>query len=401
MLRTLDTTVGLVAPTLTASVPRVDPAVRSEPARIVAIDLARALAVVMMVQGHCLDALLAPAYATGTGFAAWLWIRGLSSVVFATLAGYVFAVVSSRHWQEHASFAPPARRRVGRMLSFLVLGYALHFPVRGLADFVGLSEDRWRAFLQADVLQMIAVSLLALVLLVVVTRERRRFAAVALTLGIVTALVTPLMRLHDWGTSAPAWLAAYFYESGGSNFPLFPWSGFVLLGAGLGALSVDWQRRGRLYVAQQLARIGMGLLALTLVWQLLPARLARPSLIPEDNTDFVFLRLGIVLLLLAGLTLATGYVTRLPRAITAVGNHSLLIYFAHLVLVYGSIWGPGLRDAAGAKLDPMATLGLIVAVEFLMIAMALGWDTYIRRFPHLRAPTKWAFAVALAVPLIV
>ena len=44
-------------------------------------------------------------------------------------------------------------RRLARFAGFVLLGYALHFPVSDLRDLATLSEARWSGFLQVDVLQ--------------------------------------------------------------------------------------------------------------------------------------------------------------------------------------------------------------------------------------------------------
>ncbi len=398
--RTFDTEAAFVNHPSVAQVSLVQPALVDARPRLVAVDLARALAVFMMVQGHCLHALLAPQFAQGPVFETWLWIRGLSSVMFTTLAGYAFAIATSKRWHEHVRLGEAARQRVGRLLSFFVLGYAMHFPVYGVRNLATLSTTGWRDFLQVDVLQAIYVSVLTLELLVIVSRTRRRFVAATLGLGTLVALATPLMRLHDWQATLPLSLAGYLYEGSGSNFPLFPWSGFALLGAGLGTLTVDWQRSGIEHVARRLLGVGAGLLGLATAWQLLPAHIFRPSLEPEDSSDFLFLRLGIALVLLGLLLFATRRTRRLPDFLAVVGRQSLLIYFAHVVLVYGSIWNPGLRDVVGGKLGPLATFGSIIAIETSMVLLALGWDSFARRAPHLRGPVKWACAIALAVPLL-
>lgn len=55
--------------------------------RILFIDLARAVAVLLMVQGHTIDALLAPEYRTSLQYNAWLYLRGLTSCTFLFLSG--------------------------------------------------------------------------------------------------------------------------------------------------------------------------------------------------------------------------------------------------------------------------------------------------------------------------
>src|SRR6185436_6912147 len=53
-------------------------------------------------------------------------------------------------------------------------------------------------------------------------------------------IVTPVVWTFDWTRALPPFAAAYLSPATGSQFPLFPWMGFILLGAGLGQLYARW-----------------------------------------------------------------------------------------------------------------------------------------------------------------
>ena len=97
--------------------------------RVVFIDLARALAVVFMLYGHAIDGLLDPQYRTGTWFDIWTFQRGLTSCLFLLLSGFAFSIATARHWAVHIRVSPAILKRARRFALFIVLGYALHFPV--------------------------------------------------------------------------------------------------------------------------------------------------------------------------------------------------------------------------------------------------------------------------------
>jgi len=102
--------------------------------RVVFIDLARALAVVFMLYGHAIDGLLDPHYRTGTWFDVWTFQRGLTSCLFLLLSGFAFSIATARHWTLHVTLSPAILKRARRFGLFIVLGYALHFPVARFAD---------------------------------------------------------------------------------------------------------------------------------------------------------------------------------------------------------------------------------------------------------------------------
>ena len=71
------------------------------------IDLARALAVVLMISGHTSSALLSRSYHASEWFNVWQFQRGLTSALFLLLAGFAFSVATSRHWSSHVNPSPP------------------------------------------------------------------------------------------------------------------------------------------------------------------------------------------------------------------------------------------------------------------------------------------------------
>ena len=79
---------------------------RSRSRRVIFIDLARALAVVFMLYGHAVSALLDPRYRTGAWFDVWTFQRGLTSCLFLLLSGFAFSIATARHWSLHTGFSP-------------------------------------------------------------------------------------------------------------------------------------------------------------------------------------------------------------------------------------------------------------------------------------------------------
>jgi hypothetical protein len=109
------------------------------------------------------------------------------------------------------------------------------------------------------------------------------------------------------------------------------------------------------------------------------------------------IRIGACLILLAGIARASQQLTRLPHVFAAVAQETLLIYFVHLCVVYGSIWNNGLAVYYAASLGPMATF---VCVVFLLASMAaLGW--YWHGLKHSRPRlARWVTAGVAALLVI-
>jgi uncharacterized membrane protein len=353
--------------------------------RVVFIDLARALAVVFMLYGHTVNALLAPRYQTGTWFDVWLFQRGLTSSLFLLLSGFAFSVATTRHWASHTRPSPAVFKRARRFALLILLGYGLHFPVPRFVLLPTATDAQWRALIGVDVLQLIGVTLLGVQALVMLTRSRRVFTGVALLLAAAAVLITPWAWSVDWTRLMTPALAAYLSPAGGSLFPLVPWSAFLLLGASLGQLYARWD-------AARLTRYANLILLLPGALMLLAGvseRLSGPWLSSGPGAFIppqFLIRAGACLVLLSGLAHASRRIQRLPRVFGAVAQETLLIYFVHLCIVYGSVWNPGLYQAFGSTLGPGAVFLCVVLLVAAMTGLAWYWNWA----KHLRPRvTRW------------
>src|SRR5262245_15133155 len=151
-----------------------------------------------MLYGHTVSALLAPRYQTGTWFELWVFQRGLTSTLFLLLSGFAFSIATGRHWGSHGRISSAVIRRLRRFSLFILLGYALHFPVARFADLAYATPERWRSFLAVDVLQLIGVTFIGVQILVMLTRSRRAFGWTAFAGAVALVLLTPLFWQVDW-----------------------------------------------------------------------------------------------------------------------------------------------------------------------------------------------------------
>jgi len=364
--------------------------------RVIFIDLARALAVVLMVSGHTSSALLANAYRTGQWYDVWVFQRGLTSALFLLLSGFAFSVATARHWAAHVHFSSAVLKRVRRFGLFIVLGYALHFPVPRFAELATATDQQWRSFLAVDVLQLIGVTFVAVQALVMIVRSRRAFMIAAFVLAAVVIAAAPAVWSVDWSQTMPLSVASYLSPSTGSQFPLFPWAAFVLIGAGAGQLYARWGAAHlRAFANWGMLVPGIVLTAVAFSMSGIPAA---ASGVEEWNwvPGQVLMRTGVCLVVLGVVAHASHHIGQLPHVFGAVAQESLAVYFVHLCIVYGSVWNSGLYQFYGEALSPAFT-GLAVAVVVLpMIALAWSWNG----LKHARPRAARVIPVALGMVMV-
>jgi uncharacterized membrane protein len=354
--------------------------------------------VLFMLYGHAVSALLAPEYRAGAWFDAWQFQRGLTAVLFLLLSGFAFSVATTRRWSEHLTFSHRLVHRLRRFAFYVLLGYGLHLPVGRLVELPGATEMQWQAFLAIDVLQLVGTTFVAVQLMVLVTRTRAVFTGVAMALAVAIAGATPAVWGVDWATYVPLWAASFLSPATGSLFPLFPWAAYILLGAALG------QAYGRWGAAHLSAYANLVLLLPGALMVVAGRLLLRPlqtqvfgtagfSHVPPE----VLIRAGTCLLIVGLIAYASRHMERLPRAFGAVAQETLVIYFVHLCIVYGSVWNFGLVRLFGQTLTPLPMLGLVVVLIASMVAVAVAWNQMKHRAPE-RA--RWVAVIAAAALLV-
>jgi uncharacterized membrane protein len=362
--------------------------------RVVFVDVARALAVLFMILGHSLNVMLAPEFQHNRPFETLLFLRGLTSCTFLLLSGFAFMVASGRYWEAHLRPSLRAFRRLRRFVFFVFLGYAMRFPVDRYADFRFLTPERWEYFLRVDILQCIGVTLVLLQLVILLARTPGRFAAAAVAAGGLVILVTPAAYRLDWTRYLPVGIAAYLSPATGSLFPVLPWSAFMLLGAALGHLYVSaWASNPVAFARRVLLPGGLGLVALGVGLHLLPFAPLGAGDFWLVSPNFFLIRTGCVLLVLAGIAYLTRAMHHLPRIVAALAQESLLIYFIHIIVLYGSAWNVGLVRLLPVPFGPgMAAIG-VAGMLVSMSLLAGAWNWVKRRHRRIAAGCRMVVAV--------
>ena len=195
--------------------------------RLYFIDAVRAFAILMMLQGHFIDTLLAPVYKdeSNTIYNVWSYFRGITAPVFFTISGLVFTYLLLRAYKK-GNDKKRIKKGLFRGLLLLAIGYSLRANI--LSWLSGYFNPY---FFVVDVLQCIGLSLILLVgLHMLLKKHSYIFSTVLFIIGFVCFVTEPLYRNLSLDT-IPLVIANYITKANGSVFTILPWFGYSAFGA--------------------------------------------------------------------------------------------------------------------------------------------------------------------------
>jgi uncharacterized membrane protein len=348
------------------------------PSRLAHIDWMRGLACLVMFQTHCYDSWL-NAGARKSTFFMYSQLGGtLPAPLFLFLAGISFALVTDKLRTRSTPPRQIARSTICRGAE--ILGLGLLFRVQEYV--VAIPWSPWTDLLRVDILNTIGLSmiLMGVVCWAMLTRDAGRsrlaLSGAAATVGLVIALLTPML----WTVWRPRWLPwpLESYVNGVHNldapqpwlFPVFPWTGFAFAGLAAGFLLLSsWARKHEATACLMAGISGVVLIGLA---RWLDAR--QGQLYPvydfwHTSPNFFLIRVGILLVVLLGsyAWCRWGLGTRGFSPLIQLGQTSLLVYWVHIEFVYGRVsilpkHGMSIRGAS------LGLLTIFTAMVLLSIA---------------------------------
>lgn len=369
--------------------------------RIEFVDLLRGWAVIVMIETHVVNATLA-AQAMESDVFQWVkFINGLVAPSFLFASGLAYAITTHRKVNEYLALGKPLAKQLSRLLLILLVGYMLHLPEFSYTKLAkGITEKQWLVFLQADVLQCIAATLLLLQLLLLILRSETRLYACAGVLALGMLFGAPLMWEKEFLGTVPAPFAAYLNGLHYSLFPLFPWSVFLLAGAVTGHLYNEARRNvsdERKFIKRVLY-CGIGLILFSFLLHPFMEHLYSTYDHWRYGPPFVLLRIGIVMVLLAGMFHFERRIgVSKDSVVTLVGRESLLVYTVHLLLIYGDFGKFNFRNEVNHTYGAGEAVIASIALLLLMYAFAFAWSKIKRESPKLKMWTHIGVVAGLVL----
>lgn len=336
--------------------------------RLYFIDAVRAFAILMMLQGHFIDTLIAPVYrdTSNTIYNIWSYFRGITAPTFFTISGLVFAYLLLRAYVK-GDDKPRIKKGLFRGLLLLAIGYSLRINI-----FSWLSGYFSSYFLVVDVLQCIGLSLLFLVGLHILFKKHSYiFSIVLFTIGCTCFITEPLYRNLTL-EHVPDIIANYVTKTNGSVFTILPWFGYSAFGAFISTVFFRHVHRDRFKITTIITFFSVGIFLIHFSsWFLLKLHgLTNIELLKMSaNYNYLFSRLGDVLMLFGVFYSLERFLKQ--SIIARIGEKTLSIYVIHFVLLYGSFTGYGLKKFLSHSLEP--TTVILGAVLFMVVVCFISF----------------------------
>ncbi|MEN0005437.1 MAG: heparan-alpha-glucosaminide N-acetyltransferase domain-containing protein [Bacteroidota bacterium] len=363
--------------------------------RILWIDLLRAYAILMMLQGHFIDTMLATPYRDFSNpiFGTWAFFRGITAPVFFFASGLIFVFLLLRDgrpfWQNQR-----VKKGLYRGVQLIAIGYLIR-----LNFFALLTLHFHRAFIAVDVLQCIGLALLSVIGVYAFAKMTRLPLSLLLALaGLMAFYYSADVAKIDW-SGLPLLLENYFTKDHGSVFTPIPWIGYTLLGGAMGgwlyknqAAAFGWKLPVfLLFTGIYLHYESTNVLYTLYIWTGLE------NLPDLFNNNYLIWHIGHIFIAIAAVIGITHLWKNIPALPVRIGSETLLIYNVHFIVLYGTWFGIGISRFGKYSLSPWPCI-IGAALFVLGFIVLIAYIDPIREWvqQHIKAPVKAKMAALWA-----
>ena len=354
--------------------------------RLYALDMARFIAMIMMIQGHTMYTMVDHQFIDVQSFP-WSWwnfLRGLTAPIFLFVSGAVHVFAMKRS-QNGSISKETLKKRLQWIAIIFICGYLLVFPASRLIDLPYLDISIWRQFLQFNILQLTPFTLLFVLALSYITHSVKALGIISGISALIIFISTPYIQNIDVFAFLPETFGAMISYKHGSLFPIFPFSGFMLGGVAFGAWlhSLHQDKRSVFFNKHVflLSILVIGIALIAMYW----TNLWMPRPVHNDammtNPAFMFVRIGIILFLFGICQRFVNLFDSYKYHFVFFSSKSLHIYVIHLILLYGTPWFPSIGRTFQYSQSLIAGAGLAVLIILLTLGLVIAEDEIKRRSP--------------------
>jgi len=327
------------------------------------LDWMRGLAVVIMIQCHTFNSFTRTDLWNGGPYVLSQFVGGMAAPLFLFMAGMTLAFQMDS--LERREPAPLRRWLIALRRAGYILGIAFAFRLTNFL--VSLPHADPHELAKVDILNCMGVGMAALSVAAMFDgKGRARFALAA---GLAIAAAAPLVANFTWD-GAPMLLRQYLAaEPGLGRFAFFPCAAYIGFGLAAGTIVKRTAAERFERLMQWSVLMGFGLVLGGQYFSNIPYSIYTKSTFWTDSPALVLIRAGISLLMMAGAYLWTEYGAGAGWSwMQTLGKNSLMVYWVHVMLVYGDIV-KRLRRALAIPQTALATLAVIL----LMVGLSVAW----------------------------
>ena len=322
-----------------------------------------------MIQCHTFNSLTRLDLREGGPYVLTQFVGGMAAPLFLLMAGMTSAFQMESLERKESS----ARRRWFVSLKRAAYILAIAFTFRFTNWAFSMPHASIAEMTKVDILNCMGVGMAALAVAAVFpSATRARFAIGA---GLAISAVSPLIGKLPWN-GTPRILQEYVAPGGArGHFAFFPWVAYIAFGLALGAVVKRTAADRFERLMQWSMLLGFGAIFIGQYFSNLPYSVYTDANFWTESPALIVIRTGICMMIMAGAYLWTEYCAGARWSwMQAMGKNSLMVYWVHVMIVYGSLIQPIKRQLNIWQ----ATLATVV-VTLMMIAMSAMWLEWKRR----------------------
>ncbi len=328
--------------------------------RLPFLDWMRGVAAVIMLQGHTFHSFATPQVRTGGPYNLSQFFGGEGPAIFLFLTGITFAFILHGGEQKELSGWRKWTGALRRARYLFVLAFLFRFQMWAFS----LGQSPWTDLLKVDVLNCMGLTMLLLTPLAFGTLRRR--AVWSAGIGVAIAGLSPVVSMMSWTWLPPA-VSDYFVPNL-NHFAIFPWGSFIAFGISAGCLLRMAKADDMNRLMQWSALAGFGMFLSAQYFSNLSYSMYATSDFWLNSPALVFSKLGVLLVFAAAAYLWVHYVVGDQWSwVRQLGTTSLLVYWVHIEIVYGT-WFGFWKDRMNAAECVICSVLLILAMIGLSIA---------------------------------
>ena len=346
--------------------------------RLYFIDIARSIAILLMLEGHFVDNGLMDVYRDTNNdiYNAWLFVRGFTSPIFLTITGIVFTYLLIGN--NHLEYFKNNRIKKGykRVVELLFWGYVVQVY----------------AF---HVLQCIGIGILSILILYGIYKAVKIiplwvyffFAGTIIFSSYIVISSWP--KEYYWPESAPIFIQNMFHGKY-SIFPILPRMGYTMYGAMIGVILYTYKSK----VKEWSFILSVFLIGVFLYFFLKDILLILDGIFAHPiyhlyKVDWLYECLGMVLIILSILITLEKFIGEIkPNLFLKIGQNTLTIYILHMVLLYGSITGFGINRVIHKNLTPWQILPATICFILFFVILIYYLDEIKLKLDFILKPIK-------------